>query len=59
MADFFTPFRLAVQHGGKKGLILLDQRRSVDKSPACQKLGLVPPNVLTLTLNTSQAIFTD
>lgn len=36
-----APFRVAVTHGGKKGLILLDQVRTVDKVRLAKKLGAV------------------
>jgi len=29
-----APFRIGLGHGGRKGLILLDQTRVVDKTPA-------------------------
>ncbi len=41
-----APFRIGVTHGGKKGLILLDQLRAVDKARLAKKLGAVSPKVL-------------
>jgi len=52
-----APFRIAVSHGGKRGLILLDQMRSVDKTRLAKKLGAVSAKTLTATLNTLQEVF--
>ena len=47
-----APFRIGVTHGGRKGLILLDQMRAVDKTRLAKKLGAVSAKTLTSTLNT-------
>ena len=52
-----APFRIAVSHSGKKGLILLDQVRAVDKIRLAKKLGAVSAKTLTATLDTLQEIF--
>jgi mRNA interferase MazF len=52
-----APFRIAVSHGGKRGLILLDQMRAVDKTRLAKKLGAVSAKTLTATLNTLQEVF--
>jgi len=37
-----APFRIGINHSGRKGLILLDQVRAVDKTPVWRKkLGVV------------------
>ena len=54
-----APFRIAVTHGGRKGFILLDQMRAVDKSRLGKKLGAVSANTLTTTLNTLQEVFAE
>ena len=54
-----APFRIAVSHGGKKGLILLDQMRAVDKVRLVKKLGAVSPKVLAKTLETLCEVFSD
>ena len=54
-----APFRIAVTHGGKKGLILLDQMRTVDKIRLVKKSGAVSPKTLTSVLNTLQEIFAE
>ncbi len=38
---FAFPFRIACRFKGKKGLILLDQIRAIDKSRLQQKLGML------------------
>ena len=52
-----APFRVAVSHGGKRGLILLDQMRAVDKARLARKLGTVSAKTLTTTLNTLHEVF--
>jgi mRNA interferase MazF len=54
-----APFRIGVTHGGKKGLILLDQIRAVDKYRLTKKLGVVSARTLALTLNTLQEVFAE
>lgn len=55
---FAAPFRVAVTHGGTKGLILLDQLRTVDKLRLAKRLGAVPAKTLTAALSTLQEVFT-
>ena len=52
-----APFRVPVTHGGKRGLILLDQVRTVDKTRLAKKLGSVSVKTLTSTLGTLQEVF--
>jgi mRNA interferase MazF len=54
-----APFRVGITHGGRKGLILLDQVRSVDKVRLAKKLGAVSAKTLTSTLSTLQEVFTE
>jgi mRNA interferase MazF len=54
-----APFRIALTHGGKKGLILLDQMRTVNKTRLVKKSGAVSPKTLTTVLSTLQEIFTE
>jgi mRNA interferase MazF len=54
-----APFRIAVTHAGKKGSILLDQMRTVDKTRLVKKSGAVSPKTLTTVLSTLQEIFTE
>lgn len=52
-----APFRIAVTHGGQKGLILLDQLRAVDKTRLAKRLGAVSAKTLSATLATLQEVF--
>ena len=54
-----APFRIGVTHGGKKGLILLDQIRAVDKTRLAKRLGAVSPKTLAATLQTLQGAFAE
>ena len=54
-----APFRIAVSHGGRKGLILLDQIRAVNKTRLAKKLGMVSAMTLTFTLRTLQEVFAE
>jgi mRNA interferase MazF len=54
-----APFRIGVTHGGRKGLILVDQVRAVDKTRLAKKLGIVPAKTLTATLKTLQDVFAE
>jgi mRNA interferase MazF len=54
-----APFRIGVTHGGRKGLILLDQLRAVDKTRLAKKLGAVSTKTLTATLRTLQTVFAE
>jgi len=54
-----VPFRIAITHGGKKGLILLDQLRAVDKTRVAKKVGAVSIKTLAATLSTLQEVFAE
>jgi len=54
-----APFRIGVTHGGRKGLILLDRIRAVDKTRLVKKLGVVPAKTLSATLRTLQEVFAE
>ena len=56
---FAAPFRVPVTHGGTKGLIVLDQVRTVDKTRLIKRLGAVSAKTLTSTLLTLQEVFTE
>jgi mRNA-degrading endonuclease toxin of MazEF toxin-antitoxin module len=51
--------RVPVTFGSKRGLILLDQLRAVDKVRLLKKLGSAAPKTLAATLQTLQNIFAD
>jgi mRNA interferase MazF len=52
-----APFRISVTHGGQKGLILLDQVRTVDKARLAKRLGTLSPKTLASTLRTLREVF--
>ena len=52
-----APFRIAVSFEGKKGLILLDQIRTLDKSRLVKRLGAVTSKTLSDILATLQVVF--
>lgn len=54
---FAAPFRVPITHGGKKGLIVLDQLRTVDKVRLVKKSGSVSQQTLATLLKTLQEIF--
>ena len=54
-----APFRIAVRHSGKRGLILLDQIRAVDKARLVKRSGAVGPAVLRATLAALAEIFAE
>ena len=54
-----APFRVAVRHGGKSGLILLDQIRTVDKIRLVKRTGAIHPRVLSATLIALSEIFAE
>ena len=54
-----APFRIDVTHGGRKGLILLDRVRAVDKTRLAKKLGVVSAKTLTAALRTLEEVFAE
>ncbi len=54
-----APFRTGINHAGRKGLILLDQIRAVDKTRLVKKQGAASAKTLTAMLRTLQEIFAE
>ena len=54
-----APFRIALRHAGKTGLILLDQVRAVDKTRLVKRSGAVSAAVLQTTLTTLGEAFAE
>ncbi len=52
-----APFRIPITFGGKKGLILLDQIRTLDKARLVRRLGAASTTTLSSTLRTLQETF--
>ena len=57
--SFAAPFRVSVTHAGTKGLIVLDQLRSVDKQRLVKKSGQVSAKTLGTVLKTLQELFAE
>ena len=56
---FAAPFRVPVTHAGTKGLIVLDQLRSVEKQRLVKKSGQVSAKTLGTVLKTLQELFAE
>ena len=54
-----APFRIAVRHGGKQGLILLDQMRAIDKGRLVKRSGATTPATLKATLVALAEVFAE
>ena len=54
-----APYRVPINFSGKKGLILLDQVRTLDKARLVKKLGSVNAKTLAATLNALQEAFAE
>ena len=52
-----APFRIPLRFGGKNGLVLLDQTRTIDKRRLAKRVGRVSPATLRSTLAALQQIF--
>ena len=56
---FAAPFRVPLTHAGTKGLIVLDQIRSVDKVRLVKRLGAISAKTLSAALATLQEVFAE
>ncbi len=54
---FDYPTRIEITFANKKGLILLDQIRTVDKSRLIKKMGIAPKNIQIQVINCLQELF--
>jgi mRNA interferase MazF len=54
-----APFRIALRHGGKEGLILLDQIRAVDKVRLVKRAGTIGAATLCATLAALADVFAE
>ena len=52
-----APYRIPITFQGKRGLILLDQLRTLDKFRLVKLLGKISPATLAATLETLQKVF--
>ena len=53
-----APYRVPITYDGKKGLVLLDQIRTIDKGRLVKRLGAVSTKTLGASLNILQGAFT-
>ena len=56
---FTAPFRVPVTHAGTKGLIVLDQLRTVDKVRLVKRMGAVSKKTLSAALTTLKEVFAE
>jgi mRNA interferase MazF len=56
---FVAPFRVPVTHAAKKGLIVLDQIRAVDKIRLVKRVGSINAKTLSTVLVTLQEVFAE
>lgn len=56
---FPAPFRVPLTHAGTKGLIVLDQIRTVDQIRLIKRLGAITAKTLSLVLSTLQEVFAE
>ena len=56
---FVAPFRVRVTHASKKGLIVLDQIRTVDKIRLVKRVGAVNAKTLSNVLTTLREVFAE
>jgi mRNA interferase MazF len=56
---FPAPFRVPVTHSAKKGQIVLDQIRTVDKIRLVRRVGAVNAKILSNVLTTLQEVFAE
>jgi mRNA interferase MazF len=56
---FAAPFRVPVTHAGTKGLVVLDQIRTVDKLRVVKRLGGVSAKTLSAVLAVLQEVFAE
>jgi mRNA interferase MazF len=54
-----APFRIPISFDGKRGLIVLDQIRTLDKTRLVKRLGKVPRPVVASALRTLRDIFAE
>jgi mRNA interferase MazF len=54
-----APYRVPISFRGKKGLVLLDQVRTLDKARLARKLGVAPATTLSAALRTLQELFAE
>jgi len=56
---FSAPYRIPVRHGGRDGIILLDQIRTIDKSRLTKRVGALAPTTLSTVLSVLTELFSE
>jgi mRNA interferase MazF len=56
---FSAPYRIPVRHGGRDGIILLDQIRAIDKSRLTKRVGSLAPTTLSTVLSVLTELFSE
>jgi mRNA interferase MazF len=56
---FSAPYRIPVRHGGRDGIILLDQIRTIDKSRLTKRVGALAPATLSAVLSVLTELFSE
>jgi len=56
---FSAPYRIPVRHGGRNGIILLDQIRAIDKSRLTKRVGALAPTTLSTVLSVLTELFSE
>ncbi|MDQ6781083.1 MAG: type II toxin-antitoxin system PemK/MazF family toxin [Candidatus Eremiobacteraeota bacterium] len=54
-----APYRVPVTFGGKRGLVLAEQLRAIDKQRLLRRIGRIPGKVLAQTLRVYQEMFAE
>jgi mRNA interferase MazF len=56
---FSAPYRIPARIGGRDGIILLDQIRTIDKSRLTKRVGALAPTTLSTVLSVLTEIFSE
>jgi mRNA interferase MazF len=54
-----APFRPPITFGGKRGVVVLDQIRTLDKSRLVRRLGKAAPGTIATVLRTMRDVFAE
>jgi mRNA interferase MazF len=54
-----APYRVPIAFEGKRGLVVLDQIRTLDKTRLVKRLGKASPRVIAATLRTLRDVFAE
>ena len=54
-----APFRVPITFEARRGLVVLDQIRTIDKRRLVKRLGKAPPRIITNALRTLRDVFAE